>query len=71
MKSLGELFVKIKKAAKTIDGQEYVEVEYKMKSEAGEYKVKVIMEKQAAFRLVETSSAEQALHPQLQLLAKG
>lgn len=71
MKSLGELFVMIKRTVTTINGQEYVEAEYRVKSDDGDYRVRLIMEKQVALKLVENSSAELAHHPQQRLLVKG
>lgn len=56
----------------TIDGQEYVEVEYRVKGSVGDYKIRVIVEKQIALKLAENSSSEdQSPYLRPRLLVKG
>ena len=76
MISLGLLFIKIKRAFLRINGQEFAEFEYQVRAKFGDYRIRVIFEKQSSIKLVENSSSsslphEQSPRPQQQQQAKG
>lgn len=75
MISLGVLFIKIKRAFLRINGQEFAEFEYQVKAKFGDYRIRVIFEKQSSIKLVESSSSslpqEQSPDPRQRRQAGG